>query len=81
MLCTQGLNNKICSLHERALRKYGDNNPSFQSLLEKDSFVSIYQRNLQLLTTKIFKVHKNMISVIIYHFLQTHNYDLPTVES
>ena len=55
MLYIRGLNSKISSLHERALRiKYGDSNPPLQSLLEKDSSLSVHQRNLQLLATENF---------------------------
>ena len=45
-----GLNNKTSSLHERI--KYGDNNPPFQSLLERDRFT----------------VYNDMLSEIIYDF-------------
>ena len=42
------LNNKINSLHKRALRKtYVDKSSSFQSLLKKDNSVSIHHRNIR----------------------------------
>ena len=77
---TRGLNSKVSSLHERALRiKYGDKNSSFQSLIEKHTCFNISKK---LATTKIFKVHNNMISEILNDFykrttmlcgLQNHN--------
>ena len=47
MFHSRGLNNKINSIHERALRiTYGDKTSTFQQLLEKDNSVSIHHRNL-----------------------------------
>ena len=52
------LNNKINSVHERALRiTYQDNTSTFQELLKKDNSVSIHHRNLQVLATEMFKTH------------------------
>ena len=48
------INNGINRLHERTLRVvYRDYNATFSELLSKDKSVTIYQRNLQLLTTEI----------------------------
>ena len=42
------LNNKVNSIHERALTiTYQDNASTFQELLNKDNFVSIHHINLQ----------------------------------
>ena len=50
------INNRINSLHERALRVvYRDYKATFSELLSKDKSVTIHQRNLQLLATEIFK--------------------------
>ena len=50
------LNNKINSIHERALKiTYNDRKSSFEELLRKGNTVSIHHRNLQLLATGIFK--------------------------
>ena len=47
MFHSRGLNNKINSIHERALRiTYDDKTSTFQQLLEKDNSVSIHHRNL-----------------------------------
>ena len=52
---------KINRLHERCLRIiYGDKQSSFEELLEKDSSVSIHERNIQILVTEMYKVSKGM---------------------
>ena len=57
MFYSRSLNNKINSLHERALRiTYGD---SFENLLKNDNSVSIHHRNIQALATEMFKVKNN----------------------
>ena len=50
---------KIKRLHERCLRTiYNDKQSSFNELLEKDGSVSIYERNLQVLATEMYKISK-----------------------
>ena len=62
MLHSRKINNRVNSLHERALRVvYRDYNATFSELLSKDKSVTIHQRNLQLLATEIFKT-KNEIN-------------------
>ena len=57
------LNNLINRIHERALRLvYQDNSLSFAELLENDNSVTIHQRNLQILPTKIFKLKERISS-------------------
>ena len=61
MFHSRSLNNKINSLHERALRiTYGDRSSSFEDLLKKDNSVSIHHRNIQALATEMFKVENNI---------------------
>ena len=61
MFHSRALNNKINSIHERALRiTYDDKTSTFQQLLEMDHSVSIHQRNLQVLATEMFKVYKEI---------------------
>ena len=56
------INNRVNSLHERALRVvYRDYNATFSELLSKDKSVTIHQRNLPLLATEIFKI-KNALN-------------------
>ena len=55
------LNNKINSIHERPLRiTYNDSKSTFEELLNKDNFVSIHHRNLQVLPIEMFKIKNNM---------------------
>ena len=55
------INKKINRLHERCLRMiYCDKQSSFEELLEKDSSVSIHERNIQILATEMYKVSKGM---------------------
>ena len=53
-------NRKIDRLHERCFRIiYNDKQPSFKELLEKGISVSIHERNVQILTTKMYKASNN----------------------
>ena len=55
------LTKKINRLHERCLRIiYGDKQSSVEELLEKNSSVSIRERNIQILATILYKVSKGM---------------------
>ena len=61
MIHSRRLNNKINSIHERALRiTYQENTSTFQELLNKDNSVSIHHRNLQVLATGMFKIHRGL---------------------
>ena len=61
MFHSRRLNNKINSIHERALRiTYQDRISTFQELLNKDNSVSIHHRNLQVLATEMFKIHNGL---------------------
>ena len=56
-----GNTNKINRLHERRLRiTYDDKRSSFNALLEGDGCVSIDERNIKILATKMIKVSKNL---------------------
>ncbi len=53
MFHDRNMNNKMNEIHERALRIAFKNTPSnFEALLTKAASVSIYLRNLQLVTTE-----------------------------
>ena len=57
MFCSRKLNERINSVHKRALRTlYLDYCSTFAELLEKDKSVTIHQRNLQLLAVEMFKI-------------------------
>ena len=61
MYCTKELNNKINSVHKRALRQvYSDFTSSFEELLKKDNSVTIHQRNLHLVAIEMFKATKKL---------------------
>ena len=61
MLHSRTLNNRINNIHERALRlTYKDNKSSFKQFLEKDHFVKVHQKDLQVLVTETFKVKSNL---------------------
>ena len=64
MLHNRTINNCINNIHERALRlAYEDNQPSFKELIEKDHYVTVHHRNLQVL--EIFKVKSDLASDIM----------------
>ena len=59
-------NRKINRLHGRCLRIiYNDKQSSFIKLLEKYNFVSIHQRNLQILAIEMFKVSNGLSPVLM----------------
>ena len=61
MFHSRKLNNRINSIHERALRiTYKDYKSSFNELLQKDNAVTIHQRNLQALATEIIKIKNDL---------------------
>ena len=56
MFHSRRLNNKINSVHERALKiTYQDHISTFQEVLNKDNSVSTHHRNLKALATEMFK--------------------------
>ena len=55
------ISKKINRIHERCLRIiYGDKPSSFEELVEKDSTVSIHERNIQILATEMYEDSKGM---------------------
>ena len=57
MMHSRKLNSKINRLHERCLRvTYNDGLCSFEELLERDSSVSVHNRNIQCLAVELYKV-------------------------
>ena len=56
MFHDRNVNNKINKIHERTLRiAFKDTSSDFEELLIKAASVTIHERNLQLLTTEIYK--------------------------
>ena len=69
------MNNRINTLHEKALRLVYTNksNLSFDDLLKEDKSVKIQQNNLQILATEIYKVKNDIgpkIMADIFHFVE-----------
>ena len=59
-------NRKINRLHERCLRIiYNDKQSSFKMFLEKDSSVSIHDKNIQCLATEMYKVSNGLSPPIV----------------
>ena len=92
MFHSRTLNNKINSLHERALRiAYNDRYSSYQELLEKDNSVTIHQKNLQVLAVEMFKIDKKLSPDILneiflkktttYDFRNKNNFERRKVNS
>ena len=70
MFHTKQLNNRINSLHEKALRvTYQDRNSSFSELLNLDKSVSIHYRNTKYLLTEIYKVKMGLSPPIMSDIL------------
>ena len=80
MFHTKQSNNKINSLHEKALRKtYQDRNSSFSKLLKLDKSVSIHYRNRKYLLTEIYKVKMRLSPPImsdIFRLNENNSYNL-----
>ena len=74
-------NNKTEKLHERCLWIiYNHKSPGHEEPLEKDSSVSLHQRNLHILSTEMFKVAKDIYFPEImkqdFHFFPQGNINL-----
>ena len=66
MFCSRELNNKINSIHKRALQMvYLDYTASFSELLKRDGSVTVHQRNIRLVAIEMFKAVKKIGPVIV----------------
>ena len=71
MFHSLSLNSKINSLHEHCLRMiYNNKQSNFEELLAKDNSVSIYHRNIQGLTIKMYMVANGMSPDIVSEIIQ-----------
>ena len=73
------LNNRINKINECTLKiVFRDYESTFQQLFQQNKSVSIYQRNLQILATEIFKTKNGLTSVTmedVFRFKNsTHNF-------
>ena len=67
-------NGKINRLQERCLRIiYSDKQSFFETLWEKDGTVSVHNRNLQILTTKMHKIKNDLSPLIITELFEQRN--------
>ena len=67
-------NRKINRLHERCLRIiYNDKQSSFKMLLEKDSSVSIHDKNIQCLATEMYKASNGLSAPIVSNIFTQQN--------
>ena len=74
MFYDRTMNNRINHVHERALRiAYKDHRNDFGYLLEQSNSVPIHVRNLQLLTTEIFKTKSHLNPPFMEDIFQERN--------
>ena len=72
MFSSRRSNNLINRIHERSLRTvYNDTSSTFQELLQRNRSVSIHHKNIQILTTEVFKVVNNTCPPIMKNFLSS----------
>ena len=79
MFRNRRLNNKIDSIHERALSiTYQDHTSTFQELPNNDNSVSTHHRNLQVSATKMFKIYRGLSPEILRELFlsKTSSYNL-----
>ena len=74
-MCHSRANNgKINRLHERCLQIiYSDKQSSFETLLEKDDSVSVYNRNLQILASEMYKIKNDLSPSIVTELFEQRN--------
>ena len=79
-MCHSRANSKISRLYESRLQLiYSDKQSSFGTLLEKHGSVPIYNRNLQTLANKTYKIKNDLSPVIVLELFEKKNeqhYDL-----
>ena len=80
MFHSRRLNNKIGTVHEKALRiVYSDYKSTFQKLLDKDASFSVHHRNIQTLAMEIYKhIHISEIMGEVFKINRTLPYNLRT---
>ena len=61
-------------MHERSLKLvYSDNTSTFKELLDKDNYVSVHHKNIQVLTTEIYKTVNGLAPTIMYSIFEIKN--------
>ena len=73
-MCHNGANNKINKLHECRLRIiYSDKQVSFETLYEKDGSISAHNRNIQILSTEMYKIKNGLSPLIVTELFEQRN--------
>ena len=76
------LNNRINTLHYRALRLiYSEDLLSFSELLRKDGSVTIHHRNIQKVGIEVYKAKNNLSPIIMKEIFSDRNYNGPNLRS
>ena len=76
------LNNRINNLHYRALRLiYREDSLSFSELLKKDGSVTIHHRNIQKLSTEMYKTINNLTPLSMKEIFPDRMYKGPNIRS
>ena len=66
MFSSRQSNNLINKFHERSLMLVtNDENSSFETLLQNNKDITIHQRNLQIVTTEVYKIVKGEAPAIM----------------
>ena len=82
MCHSRTLNNRINSLHYRALRLiYSEESLSFSELLKKDGSVTIHHRNIQKLGIEMYKTKHNLSPIMMKEIFPDRNYNGPNIRS
>ena len=92
MFHSRTLNNRINRIHERAIRlAYNDYKSSFEFLLQLDNSVTIHVRNLQLLSTEMYKIINGLAPEIMINLFpknehkkrlrSSHNFQMHNINS
>ena len=69
MFSSRRSNNLTYRIHDRSLRTvYNDTSSTFQELLQRDRSVNIHHKNIQALTTEVFKGMNNICPPIMETF-------------
>ena len=73
MFHSRNLNNKINWIHERALTLVYQNSLSFSELFDLDNYVTVHEKNLQVLVTEIYKFKNGIAQEIMTDIIELQN--------
>ena len=82
MCHSKSLNNRINSLHYRALRLiYNEESLSFCELFNRDGYVTIHHRNIQKLGIEMYKTTNRRSPITMKQIFPERNYNGPNIRS